>query len=167
LVLEFLGLKDEYSESELEDAFDPALNHLRFDLERAALTLALPLFHSFRNNFHSSTLWRCGDGPSPATPSARVDGEQLQAGLVRGGGRRAARTHGKTSLVAKAVNQRKADRLPHEAGLKLLAVPRRRRVACDGHLRNAAHSVVRVETFLNKKQRERASKLALSKSNRR
>src|SRR6185295_14158033 len=39
---------------------------------------------------------------------------------------------------AKEVNQRKADRLPHEAGLKLLAVPRApRELPVTGHLRNA------------------------------
>jgi len=38
---------------------------------------------------------------------------------------------------AKEVNQRKADRLPHEAGLKLLAVPRApKEVPITAHLRN-------------------------------
>ena len=33
---------------------------------------------------------------------------------------------------AKEVNQRKADRLPHEAGLKLLSTPRAERIASNG-----------------------------------
>ena len=49
---------------------------------------------------------------------------------------------------AKAVNQRKADRLPHEAGLKLLAVPRApRELPVTAFLRNA-HGVAEWNLFL-------------------
>ena len=51
---------------------------------------------------------------------------------------------------AKDVNQRKADRLPREAGLKLLAVPRApRELPVTAHLRNA-HGVTEWKLFLNK-----------------
>lgn len=54
----------------------------------------------------------------------------------------------KPRLVAKEVNQRKADRLPHEAGLKLLAVPRaRKELPVTAHLRNA-HGVAEWKLFL-------------------
>jgi 5-methylcytosine-specific restriction endonuclease McrA len=50
---------------------------------------------------------------------------------------------------AKDVNQRKADRLPHEAGLRLLAVPRApRELPVTAHLRNA-HGVAEWKLFLN------------------
>ena len=50
---------------------------------------------------------------------------------------------------AKDVNQRKADRLPHEAGLKLLTVPRApKELPVTAHLRNA-HSVAEWKLFLN------------------
>jgi 5-methylcytosine-specific restriction endonuclease McrA len=50
---------------------------------------------------------------------------------------------------AKEVNQRKADRLPHEAGLKLLTVPRvPKELPVTAHLRNA-HSVAEWKLFLN------------------
>ncbi|HEY6170099.1 MAG TPA: HNH endonuclease [Verrucomicrobiae bacterium] len=50
---------------------------------------------------------------------------------------------------AKDVNQRKADRLPHEAGLKLLAVPRApKELPVTAHLRNA-HGVAEWKLFLN------------------
>lgn len=50
---------------------------------------------------------------------------------------------------AKEVNQRKADRLPHEAGLKLLAVPRApRELPVSALLRNA-HGVEEWKLFLN------------------
>ena len=50
---------------------------------------------------------------------------------------------------AKDVNQRKADRLPHEAGLKLLAVPRApKELPVTVHLRNA-HGVAEWKLFLN------------------
>jgi 5-methylcytosine-specific restriction endonuclease McrA len=50
---------------------------------------------------------------------------------------------------AKDVNQRKADRLPHEAGLKLLTVPRvPKELPVTAHLRNA-HSVAEWKLFLN------------------
>ena len=50
---------------------------------------------------------------------------------------------------AKEVNQRKADRLPHEAGLKLLAVPRApKELPVTAHLRNA-HGVAEWKLFLN------------------
>ena len=49
---------------------------------------------------------------------------------------------------AKDVNQRKADRLPHEAGLKLLTVPRApKELPVTSHLRNA-HSVAAWKLFL-------------------
>ena len=52
---------------------------------------------------------------------------------------------------AKDVNQRKADRLPHEAGLKLLAVPRApKELPVTAHLRNA-HGVAEWKLFLNDK----------------
>ena len=50
---------------------------------------------------------------------------------------------------AKDVNQRKADRLPHEAGLRLLSVPRApRELPVTVHLRNA-HGVAEWKLFLN------------------
>jgi 5-methylcytosine-specific restriction endonuclease McrA len=50
--------------------------------------------------------------------------------------------------AAKDVNQRKADRLPHEAGLKLLAVPRApKELPVTAHLRNA-HGVAEWKLFL-------------------
>lgn len=50
---------------------------------------------------------------------------------------------------AKEVNQRKADRLPHEAGLRLLSVPRApKELPVTEHLRNA-HGVVEWKLFLN------------------
>jgi 5-methylcytosine-specific restriction endonuclease McrA len=50
---------------------------------------------------------------------------------------------------AKDVNQRKADRLPHEAGLKLLAVPRApKELPVTALLRNA-HGVAEWKLFLN------------------
>jgi len=50
---------------------------------------------------------------------------------------------------AKDVNQSKADRLPHEAGLRLLAVPRApKELPGTGHLRNA-HGVAEWKLFLN------------------
>jgi 5-methylcytosine-specific restriction endonuclease McrA len=49
---------------------------------------------------------------------------------------------------AKDVNQRKADRLPHEAGLKLLTVPRApKELPVTAHLRNA-HDVAEWKLFL-------------------
>jgi 5-methylcytosine-specific restriction endonuclease McrA len=49
---------------------------------------------------------------------------------------------------AKDVNQRKADRLPHEAGLKLRSVPRApKELPVTKHLRNA-HGVAEWELFL-------------------
>ena len=49
---------------------------------------------------------------------------------------------------AKDVNQRKADRLPHEAGLKLLTVPRApKELPVTQHLRNA-HGVAEWKLFL-------------------
>ncbi|HXI72480.1 MAG TPA: HNH endonuclease [Verrucomicrobiae bacterium] len=51
---------------------------------------------------------------------------------------------------AKDVNQRKADRLPHEAGLNLLNVPRApKELPATAYLRNA-HGVAEWELFLNK-----------------
>jgi 5-methylcytosine-specific restriction endonuclease McrA len=51
--------------------------------------------------------------------------------------------------AAKDVNQRKADRLPHEAGLKLRAVPRApKELPVTALLRNA-HGVVEWKLFLN------------------
>jgi 5-methylcytosine-specific restriction endonuclease McrA len=50
---------------------------------------------------------------------------------------------------AKEVNQRKADRLPHEAGLRLLTVPRApRELPVTAHIRNA-HGVAEWNLFLN------------------
>jgi 5-methylcytosine-specific restriction endonuclease McrA len=50
---------------------------------------------------------------------------------------------------AKEVNQRKADRLPHEAGLRLLTVPRApRELPVTAHIRNV-HSVAEWNLFLN------------------
>jgi 5-methylcytosine-specific restriction endonuclease McrA len=50
---------------------------------------------------------------------------------------------------AKTVNQRKADRLPHEAGLKLLSVPRApKELPASALLRNA-HGVAEWRLFLN------------------
>src|SRR5712691_7807361 len=50
---------------------------------------------------------------------------------------------------AKDVNQRKADRLPHEAGLKLLAAPRApKELPAMAFIRNA-HGVVEWKLFLN------------------
>ena len=50
---------------------------------------------------------------------------------------------------AKEVNQRKADRLPHEAGLKLLSIPRApKELPVTAHLRNA-HGVAEWKLFLN------------------
>jgi len=50
---------------------------------------------------------------------------------------------------SKDVNQRKADRLPHEAGLKLLTVPRApKELPVTAHLRNA-HGVAEWKLFLN------------------
>jgi 5-methylcytosine-specific restriction endonuclease McrA len=50
---------------------------------------------------------------------------------------------------AKDVNQRKADRLPHEAGLKLLSVPRApKELPVTAQLRNA-HGVAEWRLFLN------------------
>jgi 5-methylcytosine-specific restriction endonuclease McrA len=52
---------------------------------------------------------------------------------------------------AKDVNQRKADRLPHEAGLRLLAVPRApKELPVTAHLRNA-HGLAEWKLFLNDK----------------
>jgi hypothetical protein len=61
------------------------------------------------------------------------------------------------------VNQRKADRLPHEAGLKLLTLPRApKELPVTSHLRNA-HGVATWKLFLKGWNHggERASKLAL------
>ena len=50
---------------------------------------------------------------------------------------------------AKDVNQRKADRLPHEAGLRLLSVPRApKELPVTAHLRNS-HGVAEWRLFLN------------------
>ncbi len=50
---------------------------------------------------------------------------------------------------AKEVNQRKADRLPHEAGLKLLSVPRApKEMPVSAMIRNA-HGVAEWKLFLN------------------
>jgi 5-methylcytosine-specific restriction endonuclease McrA len=50
---------------------------------------------------------------------------------------------------AKDVNQRKADRLPHEAGLKLLAVPRApKELPATALIRNA-HSIPEWDLFLS------------------
>ena len=52
---------------------------------------------------------------------------------------------------AKDVNQRKADRLPHEAGLRLLAVPRApKELPATAHLRNP-HGVAEWKLFLTDK----------------
>src|ERR1043165_376674 len=52
---------------------------------------------------------------------------------------------------AKDVNQRKAARLPHEAGLRLLTVPRApKELPVTAHLRNA-HGVAEWKLFLNDK----------------
>ena len=51
--------------------------------------------------------------------------------------------------AAKEVNQRKADRLPHEAGLRLLAVPRApKELPVSAMIRNA-HGVAEWKLFLN------------------
>ena len=50
---------------------------------------------------------------------------------------------------AKEVNQRKADRLPHEAGLKLLSVPRAPKELPVSALIRNAHSVEEWKLFLN------------------
>ena len=49
---------------------------------------------------------------------------------------------------AKEVNQRKADRLPHEAGLKLLSVPRAPRELPVSALLQNAHSIPDWRLFL-------------------
>lgn len=50
---------------------------------------------------------------------------------------------------AKDVNQRKADRLPHEAGLRLLATPRApKELPVTAHLRNS-HGLAEWKLFLN------------------
>ena len=50
---------------------------------------------------------------------------------------------------AKEVNQKKADRLPHEAGLKLISVPRApKELPVSAMIRNA-HSVAEWKLFLN------------------
>ena len=50
---------------------------------------------------------------------------------------------------AKEVNQRKADRLPHEAGLKLLSVPRAPKELPASALIRNAHGVAEWKLFLN------------------
>ena len=50
---------------------------------------------------------------------------------------------------AKDVNQRKADRLPHEAGLKLLTVPRAPKELPVSALIRNAHDVAECKLFLN------------------
>src|SRR6202044_1527407 len=50
---------------------------------------------------------------------------------------------------AKDVNQRKADRLPHEAGLKLLSVPRAPKEMPVSALIRNAHEVAEWKLFLN------------------
>ena len=50
---------------------------------------------------------------------------------------------------AKEVNQRKADRLPHEAGLKLLSVPRAPKELPVSALIRNAHGVEEWKLFLN------------------
>lgn len=50
---------------------------------------------------------------------------------------------------AKEVNQRKADRLPHEAGLKLLSVPRAPKELPVTALLSNAHGVAEWKLFLN------------------
>lgn len=58
---------------------------------------------------------------------------------------------------AKEVNQRKADRLPHEAGLKLLTVPRApKELPVTALLRNP-HDVAEWKLFLNKRTKRGAS----------
>jgi hypothetical protein len=47
------------------------------------------------------------------------------------------------------VNQRKADRLPHEAGLKLLSVPRAPKELPVSALIRNAHAVAEWKLFLN------------------
>lgn len=51
--------------------------------------------------------------------------------------------------AAKDVNQRKADRLPHEAGLRLLAVPRAPKELPVSALIRNAHGVAEWKLFLN------------------
>ena len=51
--------------------------------------------------------------------------------------------------AAKEVNQRKADRLPHEAGLKLLAIPRAPQEKPVSVLLRNAHGVAEWKLFLN------------------
>src|SRR5439155_20590499 len=52
---------------------------------------------------------------------------------------------------SKAVNARKGNRLPHEAGLKLLSVPRApKELPVTAHLRNA-HGIAEWKLFLNEK----------------
>ena len=51
--------------------------------------------------------------------------------------------------AAKDVNQRKADRLPHEAGLRLLATPRAPRELPASALIRNAHGVAEWKLFLN------------------
>jgi 5-methylcytosine-specific restriction endonuclease McrA len=51
--------------------------------------------------------------------------------------------------AAKEVNQRKADRLPHEAGLKLLTVPRAPKELPASALIRNAHGVAEWKLFLN------------------
>jgi 5-methylcytosine-specific restriction endonuclease McrA len=53
--------------------------------------------------------------------------------------------------AAKEVNQRKADRLPHEAGLKLLTVPRAPKELPVSALIRNAHGVAEWKLFLNDK----------------
>jgi 5-methylcytosine-specific restriction endonuclease McrA len=50
---------------------------------------------------------------------------------------------------AKEVNQRKADRLPHEAGLKLLSVPRAPKELPVSALIRNAHGFAEWKLFLN------------------
>ena len=52
---------------------------------------------------------------------------------------------------AKDVNQRKADRLPHEAGLRLLTVPRAPKELPATQLLRNSHGVAEWELFLNDK----------------
>jgi 5-methylcytosine-specific restriction endonuclease McrA len=53
---------------------------------------------------------------------------------------------------AKEVNQRKADRLPHEAGLRLLATPRAPKEMPVSALIRNAHDVAEWNLFLNKSE---------------
>src|SRR6516225_3679866 len=53
--------------------------------------------------------------------------------------------------AAKEINQRKADRLPHEAGLKLLTVPRAPKELPVSALIRNAHGVAEWKLFLNDK----------------